>query len=389
MTDSIHYDGREQTRIKHIVLQKYLERFARIVGYAHWDTITYVDCFSGPWKQNSDKYEDTSFHIALAELRKAKYTLAAHGRSLKVRCFFLEEDASAYKKLQEYADKINDAEIKAHKGKLEDSISEILDFVKAGGNKSFPFFFIDPTGWTGFSMNTIRPLLAYKPGEVLINFMMNYINRFIDVESTQESFKQLFGSSGFRERILGLEGQDRRDAIVREYSQTVQRAGGFDHVCSAIVLHPNKDRTHFNLIYATRNPKGVEVFKGAEKAAMEAQEQARADAEAKGRSALGQEDLFSSDPLPFEHRYYRELRQRYLDIAKQEVWVELSKRNALPYDNALEITCEQPLVWEKDLKEWIKAWVGDGTIEVRGLTGKERVPKRGGAHLLVLRTTPQ
>jgi hypothetical protein len=47
------YIGREQTLVKHIILKHYLERFAIIVGW-HWDTLTYVDCFSGPWNVQSD-----------------------------------------------------------------------------------------------------------------------------------------------------------------------------------------------------------------------------------------------------------------------------------------------------------------------------------------------
>ena len=36
------YAGREQTLVKHFILQKYLERFAHIVG-SKWDVLTYVD----------------------------------------------------------------------------------------------------------------------------------------------------------------------------------------------------------------------------------------------------------------------------------------------------------------------------------------------------------
>ena len=69
------YTGREQTLVKHFILQKYLQRFAYIVG-SHWDTLTYVDCFSGPWNARSENFEDSSFAIALKELRDARTTLA-------------------------------------------------------------------------------------------------------------------------------------------------------------------------------------------------------------------------------------------------------------------------------------------------------------------------
>jgi three-Cys-motif partner protein len=65
------YIGREQTKIKHFILQQYLSRFAHIIGF-RWDTITYVDCFSGPWNVQSPDLRDSSFSIAIKELRRAQ-----------------------------------------------------------------------------------------------------------------------------------------------------------------------------------------------------------------------------------------------------------------------------------------------------------------------------
>lgn len=48
--------------------------------------------------------------------------------------------------------------------------TEVVQFAKAENNM-FTFTFIDPTGWKGFGMNNIRPLLELPFSEVLINFM--------------------------------------------------------------------------------------------------------------------------------------------------------------------------------------------------------------------------
>ena len=40
----------------------------------------------------------------------------------------------------------------------EESVDAILNFVRREGRQTFPFIFIDPTGWTGFAMDTIAPL---------------------------------------------------------------------------------------------------------------------------------------------------------------------------------------------------------------------------------------
>jgi three-Cys-motif partner protein len=152
------YARREQTLVKHIILKYYLERFAIIVGL-HWGALTYVDCFSGPWKVKSEKLEDSSFAIALEQLRKARdFHKKQTGKTLKLRCFFLEKTPSAYAKLKLFAEQQgqqDDVIIETKNKKLEDAIQDILNFVQDGGPKSFPFIFIDPKGWSGFALGKV------------------------------------------------------------------------------------------------------------------------------------------------------------------------------------------------------------------------------------------
>jgi len=384
MSNGELYEGREQTLVKHFILQQYLERFAIIVG-THYDALTYVDCFSGPWKVRSDNLDDSSFVVALSELRKARHTHAQRGRNVRLRCFFLEKSRAAYAKLQAFADGVTDAEIGTRNATLEESISEIVDFVERGGAKAFPFIFIDPTGWTGFAMETITPLLRLNPGEVLINFMTGHIRRFLESpqEETQESFRRLFGSDTFRGKVQGLAQQDREDAAVEEYARKVKQIGGFAHSCTAIVLHPELDRTHFNLIYATRNPKGIEVFKAAEKKAMEVQEAARAEAQQRRRIAQrGQTELFGSQEL-HDSSHYNSLRDRYLAKSRNTVIQELQARGRLLYDEAWLLALSEPMVWETDLKVWMEQWCDEGKLEVMGMKPRQRVPHKGQGNFLV------
>lgn len=380
------YAGREQTLIKHFILHKYLERFAYIVGsWRH--AITYVDCFSGPWNVRSNNLDDSSFAIALNELRKARDAFRQRGRSVQLRCFFLEKDPVAYSRLKGFADGVSDAIVATHNGTLEESVQKILDFVTAGGTDSFPFIFIDPTGWTGFAMETIEPLLQLNPSEVLINFMTGHIRRFLDSpqEETQASFRRLFGSDTFRQRVEGLNQQDRDDAAVEEYSRAVRSVGGFNYICSAIVLHPEKDRTHFHLIYATRSTKGVQVFKEAEKKAMEIQEHARAEAHQRHREKrTGQGSLLSSDEL-HDPSYYNSLRDRYLEKSRSSVLQALIAGGRVPYDEVWMLASSQPMTWESDLKEWIREWQKEGRLKIAGLKTRERVSKLGKGNYLVFK----
>ncbi len=372
------YIGREQTLVKHFILSKYLERFAHIVG-TFADAITYVDCFSGPWNVRSPELKDSSFALALAELRKARQTLAGIGRDVRLRCLFLERDRNAHAKLKDFADHVDDIEVETQNLDLEAAIPDILDFVGRGGNRSFSFVFIDPTGWKGFAMSAIAPLLRLQPGEVLINFMTGHIRRFIQSpdQPTQDSFIDLFGSADFRTHLVGLKEQDREDAVVEAYAENVKRVGDFRYVCNAIVLHPEIDRTHFHLIYATRNPKGVDVFKDVEKQAMAMMEILRADAQRRHRERkTRQRELFGSDVTHRSTRYAT-LRKRYLNKAKESVEGALAAKSGLLYDEAWERVVSVPLVWESDLKEWIRDWQTDGCLQIQGMQPRQRVPHRG------------
>jgi three-Cys-motif partner protein len=372
------YDGREQTLVKHFILRNYLLRLALIVG--PWSkAINYIDCFSGPWNVRGENYEDSSFGIAITELRKARQKLAERSIHLKLRCFFLENDPSAYAKLDTFAQTISDIEIETRKKRLENAVSDILSFHRRA-SAAFPFVLIDPTGWTGFPLDVILPLLQLKPGEVLINYMTWHARRFIESEQERHNFDSLYGDASWRGELAGLSGDHRDDAMVRLYAQRVQKAGGYSFICYTPVLHREDDTTHFHLIYASRNEKGVEVFKEAERRAVDVMEQKRAQAQQTKRTAGGQSLLFGAEEM-HDPGYYSKLRALYLDRARRKVQEVLEGQNSLSYDDAWRLAMKHPLVWERDLKDWIARWRKEGRLEIGGLSPKED-PKRGKRTLL-------
>jgi three-Cys-motif partner protein len=381
------YEGREQSYVKHEVLKRYLEQFAIIVG-SFSPGITYIDCFSGPWgNRDEEAFQDTSFGLAIGALRKAREAVQKQwNKTINVRCFFVEENATAYKKLKTFADGITDAEVKTVKGTFEENIQAILDFVRAGGS-AFPFFFIDPTGWTGFALDRIKPILQHRPSEVLINFMTSHIRRFVEAPEQQrrDEFEALFGSAEFREELAAVKDlREREDVLLSRYMKVVRAAGGFGYACASTVLHPVKEDTHFHLVYFTRNPKGVEVFKRADKKAMEAMEEARAQAQQRARiKGSGNLELFAASKVKKTSGHYDSLRERYTSIAQSLVKERLEKDKRVRYDKAWEIAMRLPMVWESDLKDWIDVWKMAGLLAIEGLRGRARKPQRDEGHMLL------
>lgn len=373
------YVRREQSQIKHVILDKYLERFARIVG-KKWDGILYVDGFSGPWNINGDDFRDSSFDIALRQLRSARDTVRkTFQKDLKIKSVFLEKDAFAFARLQDYARQQTDAEVITLNRDFEKAVPELERMIRKESHGFFPFIFIDPTGWTGFSMKLIAPLIQIRPCEVIINFMTSFIQRFIEDERAglEASFERLFGDDSYKRDIEGREGRDREDAIVFTYARRFAKVGNFDFVPVTVVLHPTKDKSHFHLVYATRNIVGLKVFKEAEQHAIKLSEQLRSDAKRREREVSSrQPELFTGSDVP-ETIYANSLLEHYASLAKSSVHQFIRDQKEVSYDDVCAIGMQFPMVQEKNLREWI-AEVAD----ITNLKSMERVPKLNSGHRL-------
>jgi three-Cys-motif partner protein len=375
------YIGREQSQIKHLILEKYLERFAVIVGKSY-EGIIYIDGFSGPWNVQSENLNDSSFSIALNQLRRARDAVgSAFKKTLQIKCIFLEKEAEPFARLKKFADEQKDVDITALNLGFEQAVPQLLEGIKAAGRGFFPFIFIDPTGWKGFAMEIIAPLLQVEPSEVLVNFMTGFILRFAEDsrEGIEASFQELFGDAAFRDRLKGLEGRDREDALVFEYARRIGDVGRFSHVPVTVVPYPTKDRTHFHLVYATRSLRGFEVFKDAEKHALNMAGEIRADAKRRARETrTGQPEMFRGSDVP--DAYVKELASHYAALARESVHQLIRAKGELAFDEAYAVGMRFPTVQLAWLREWILE-----IADIVNLGERERVAKPGANHRIKLR----
>lgn len=187
------YRGRAQTFVKHAVLRNYLGRAAMTL-LSKWDDFVFIDGFSGPWRNASQDYSDTSFGIAINRLREARSNWRAHGRASKVRCVFVERREAAFKRLQAATQSIDDMECTPLSGLFEDHIDRIGSIV---GRNAFTLTFVDPTGWS-FDLQRLAPLLQRRPGEVLVNFMgpIYLTSRASPIREARRGCRSLSFSSG-------------------------------------------------------------------------------------------------------------------------------------------------------------------------------------------------
>jgi three-Cys-motif partner protein len=374
--DEQNYLGREQTLIKHIILQRYLLRLAVIVGT--WaDSITYIDCFSGPWESTTSDYSDTSFGIAVLELKKAQAELAKKGRHPRIRCFFLEREKKPFAALKAYCDNLSGIEAEAKNNILEKAIPEVLEFHKKGGQKNFAFTFFDPKGWTGIELDVIRPLLQLSHGEVLINYMTSFTRRFIKSQDPEliPGFDRLYGNSDFRAKLAAVSEKDCDDAMVEEYIRRIKAEGNYSLTSYTPVFQPQINDIHFHLIYATRNEKGLEVFKKEEHKAVEVMESARARAQQRERESGGTLELLTSDEM-HDTQFYNSLRTKYWNKAESRIRALLASKKPVLYDFLWEAALTTPLVWVEDLNKFLLELKKSGKLKITGISEREK-PKHG------------
>lgn len=369
------YRGREQTYLKHFFLEKYLERVAwNILSFR--DEFVYVDGFSGPWKSEDEALEDTSFMIALNQLRKVRRGIKERqGRDVRMRCFFNDNDEPAYNELAKAVSAIDDIEIKALCRDFEDVVPEIVNFV----GQSFSLTFIDPTGWTGFGLQKIESLLTL-PGEVIINFMFDYVNRFLanPIPEIAATFNPLFGGAGWDlevERRVMM-GHSREDAILEVYRERLRKIGQFPHVTSTRILKRLAERSYFHLVYGTRHWKGLVEYRNVEKKAVDEQERVRGVAKITHRiERTGQSELFATGNEQLGERPSQEERNKELRFGYTRLREILMARGSCKYETLLGEILEIPLVWKSDLDSWLTTLRQTGEIEIPELKGRQRTPK--------------
>jgi hypothetical protein len=218
-------------------------------------------------------------------------------------------------------------EIKTYFGKFEDAVDPIRAFI---GN-SFPLIFIDPTGWTGYPLDAIKPLFAYRKCEVLINFMYEFINRFAHSEDEDiiRSLAPILGGSNWPER-LDPTIRHRGLAVEKLFRETLKATGNFEFVISTKIERATTERPHFFIVYGTKSPDGLKTFREIEYRALREHEKNRAKAKEKNREQkTGMEDLFTGHEAELREATIGEIVDDQKSLATIELMARLNQRAML------------------------------------------------------------
>ena len=263
------YRGREQSEVKHFILESYLMEMAFKVAQSKKSELTainYVDGFSGPWEiQDEAGYSDTSFRRAIEVLRTVRKEIQrVRHATLPVRFVFCEKIRARYVTLIKAVSEYEDVEIHCIHGRFENMLDRISEICQG----EFTFSFIDPSG---FKLHTreISEFLRAQRGEFLWNYMADHANRFLSREGLEDAYGTLLAEPKWMDRIsdpdIGTLSNEQR--ILEVLRERLKELGCANFVIDFPVTRPRQDRVQFRLLFGTRSVPGVAVFRSVQKKA--------------------------------------------------------------------------------------------------------------------------
>ncbi|MEU3907258.1 three-Cys-motif partner protein TcmP [Streptomyces goshikiensis] len=249
--------------LKHELLRRYLPPFGGMTGTQAQDgRVVYLDGYAGEGRYENG--EPGSAEIALR--------VAAHhrGRGLNLSCFFVEQDAKSFARLEEVVAgyRARGVRAQARKGGVNDVLDEVVD--SAVG---VPFFlFLDPCGLSLPMDRLVEVLAKRRPGkrpatELLMNFSMMAVQRLgghvrspKGNERSLERFDEVCGGRWWRAYFADPQpGVLPAQAVAAEYARRLaERTGMF--VQSVPVAKSPTVQPVYHLVFATRSPYGLWVF---------------------------------------------------------------------------------------------------------------------------------
>ncbi|NKT69513.1 three-Cys-motif partner protein TcmP [Rhodococcus hoagii] len=264
-SDPSKWEMPAHTRAKHEILTHYLGAWYPILS--SWrGRILYIDGFAGRGRYNDGS--EGSPQIALRRLLE-------HSFFKRMDCefvfIFIEKNRRNAENLElelktlegEYDPWPSNVRWQVVNESFDTQMQELIDAVKAQNRQLAPTFaFIDPFGYTRFPMALLSELARTPNSELFINFMVGFVQRFIERDGQQASMRALYGKD-VAEVLEGFEeGGSRIDHLCDVYADTLRESTGLQYIQRFFMLNWTGN-VSYALIHATSNQTAMSRMKDA------------------------------------------------------------------------------------------------------------------------------
>jgi len=260
------YEG--QTEMKHKVLSYYLPLWIQILGKYNM-RLNFVDGFGGigAYHTKEDlenkKYISKSFGSPVLSIKTIN-NLVDEGRVQNVSILIIDDEQKNIDNIKQILDdeKINYTNVEFRCGNFDTEINKILD--ELNNNIAPTFFLIDPFGFSQIKMKTIERIMKIDKTEILLNFMYNAIQRFVEIKeeklkkALEKSFNDLFGCEDWK-NYIGKRTTEKETRLVELFRNQCKNFAGY--VYPFPLSFPDKAMPYYYLFHLSNHWKGCALMK--------------------------------------------------------------------------------------------------------------------------------
>lgn len=243
----------EQTKIKHAVLASYLDKWFTIIG--RYNKLNYIDGFCGLGAYHDDKGVT---HFGSPVLAILNYEKVHKPKGKKITFLFIDKQIEKLDNIKRILKKEKCETIPQYlQGDFDNVINDVLDRVSV---LAPTFVLIDPFGFKGVKISTIKRIMERDKTEILLNFMFTRINEFLSAPNVASIFSEYFGPCEWAS-LAALHGFEREKALMSLYRNQLKRYAKVRYVYPYPIEFPNSRRTYYYLFHLTNYWLGCSIMK--------------------------------------------------------------------------------------------------------------------------------
>lgn len=251
----------KESQAKSEIISKLFVTWARIVSKYGGNELVYADLFAGSgYHQRGDENAPLQKGTALMTMDAIVAIESLHSR---IRMLLNDVDRRSADALRDAINGIQSSKslMMADVANFQVRSALYEQFLKKSENLP-TFWFLDPTGWEGLSLDGIVQLTARKYNDLVFFFSYENTNRFITEAKVQGSLQELFGAEALQhilDNIGQAENPRMRERLIVSTLRTTLRSKGRLSECMKFGRPGSEGTSHF-LIFVTKDYTGRRVF---------------------------------------------------------------------------------------------------------------------------------
>lgn len=262
MSGQFFQEQREQSLIKARIVSKYFSAWANVIlatQKRHPERVqrmAYVDLFAGP-----GRYDDQSKSTPLLVL---EMILANPDLTNRTITLFNDRDVASIGSLKNSINKLVGIEkLKYSPVFYNEEVGDEIAAMFRGIRMVPTFFFVDPWGYKGLSLNLVSSIIKDWGCDCVFFFNYNRVNMGVSNIAVEEHMFSLFGDEQLavvRQECKGRSPEEREMIVVQALCDALRNSGS-QYVLPFRFKNDKGTRTSHHLIFLSKHFKGYDIMK--------------------------------------------------------------------------------------------------------------------------------